>query len=244
MRTRPVETVNVIEVASVCNLSCVYCPCPKQMEWRDVGLMDMGTYNKALGLVQHFERKGTQGEVCLYMFGEPMLHPRVVDMVRDLRAVLPAYKSVLLSTNGYGMTASTARALHEAGVTVISLSDHEAPLAMRAIIELKKAGVPWRYWRGAIWEPNNYAGLVEWAPAEEVARYGCDWFIKGMVAVMSDGRVTTCCNDAGGWGVIGTVDDPPDTLEMRPFDLCRTCNQVLPPPWEHHQKPEKKEVPA
>ena len=48
-----------------------------------------------------------------------------------------------------------------------------------------------------------------------------------IVVEIEAGRITRCCLDAGGKGVMGTVWDEPGSLTTSPFELCGPCHQTV-----------------
>lgn len=64
-----------VEVSNYCNLSCEYCPYPKQ--YRKKGFMDKRTFETVIQLA----KKCNQNLLYLHNFGEPLLHPGLVQFV-------------------------------------------------------------------------------------------------------------------------------------------------------------------
>jgi len=221
-----VTTINTIETSSLCDLSCPYCPCKDQGKFRETGLMDMGTYAKVLRWVDHFTRLGTQLEINLSGVGEPLLHPLIVAMVRAARKSAPR-SPIYVVTNGVHVEEKIVQALFDAGLTRMSITDHVAPVTMKALNILKRLKVPYEYSRHAVTHPNNWGGIIDWTDAVDY-RFPCTWLDRGQVAILSDGRVTTCCTDAFALGVIGTVDDYVPDLIVKPFSVCPKCHHDIP----------------
>ncbi len=104
----PVPPSVQIEPTNRCNLRCVTCPgdrtsCPK-------GFMDMALFER---IVSEAADVGVQ-RIHLYLRGEPMLHPRIFDMVAFIKSKgLPVH----LTTNGTLLTPERSAALLASGVT-------------------------------------------------------------------------------------------------------------------------------
>lgn len=227
--TIPIKMVNVIELTSICNFKCSYCPAPIQAKYRKIGHMTDEVFDQVLKHVRHYVKEGTQEEICTFMFGEPTLHPKLPEMIDKLRYVVPLRNAIHLSTNGSMLTQKLLCELYDSGVTAISLSDHDAPTTKNAIIELRKfKKMAWKPWRGGIWNPNNFAGHVDWLKFEDQERTKCSWMYRSMAAVLSDGRVSACCFDAAAEGIIGSVYDAPGSWTTKPYSRCGTCHQDLP----------------
>lgn len=101
-----------IEVTNKCNLECKMCP-RKNME-REEGFMEFSLFKKIVD-----EAKGKIEFVELYLFGEPLLHPRIFDMIAYCR---DAAMRVGLSTNATVLTQPKSRALVESNVDLLILS--------------------------------------------------------------------------------------------------------------------------
>ena len=221
-----ITTINTIETSSICDNSCPYCPAKDQAKHRKVGFMDMDTFAAALEWVRIYSDRGTQRELNLFGVGEPTLNPNIVEMVRLARIVLPEHLPVHLNTNGNRFTEDLAWALKDAGITEIDVTGHDARATAKTIRILKKVGIPGRVSFDFALQPNNWANQVDWF--EPDYSYPCPWLGRGQVMVMSDGRVTRCCIDAFGKGILGHVLFNLDLLEISPFSLCANCHQTEP----------------
>lgn len=235
---RKLQAIKNLEISSVCNLACPYCPARLQDQHRDVGLMDDATFDRALYWLDRWVRAGTQRELNLFGVGEPLLHPKVVEFARRCREVMPLYLRLLMNTNGILLTEDVARALYDAGVDKIDITDHDAEVSMRAIRVLRKVTGQyrdsqdprsrWGYSRDGVVNPNNWGGLIDWVPSVEHPRVLCPWLAQGQVMVMSNGDVTRCCQDAFGRGILGTVHDDLDRIDHSPYVQCETCHEEVP----------------
>jgi len=215
-----------IELTNKCDNACVYCPQPAQEQnGRATGFMDKDTLESALEWVNQFALNGTQSEVYLSGMGESLLHPKVYDYIKLARASLPMRVKIKLNTNGNSMTFGVARMLKDCGIDGITISDHKAKSTAVSIIVLKEVGIPFSVSRGAVLEPHNWAGQVNWHKADYT--FPCTWQHNGMASVLYDGRISSCCIDAFGKGVIGHVDDAIDKVEQKPFSLCGACHHEI-----------------
>lgn len=66
-----------IEITNKCNLSCIMCPRP-HLE-RKIGDMEYSLFQKCINEISHFNPKPS---VLLTFIGEPLMHKKVLDMVR------------------------------------------------------------------------------------------------------------------------------------------------------------------
>jgi hypothetical protein len=222
-----INTINTIEVSSICDNSCSYCPAKDQAKYRKVGFMSEETFKQAIYLVNKLCRLGTQLELNLFGVGEPTLHPRLVDMVKYARDQLPFRQILHLNTNGNTLTLELAQALKAAGISKMDVTGHSHSSTARAVRILRRIGIPFNVSYDFALYPNNWAGQVDWFEPEYDAGK-CPWIGRGQVMVMSDGRVTTCCIDAFGKNCFGSVSDP-DILnrEVKPSHLCGRCHHTV-----------------
>jgi len=98
-----------IEVTNDCNLNCVMCPRNKMT--REVGCMDVGLYKEIIDqLIRIIGAKA----INLTMYGEPLIHPSIIEIVR--------YTPVNLFTNGILLDEAKSRELIEAKLRTIIFS--------------------------------------------------------------------------------------------------------------------------
>lgn len=103
-----------LEVNSRCNLDCAMCV---RQSWRDPqGMMSWDTFQSVVDGLRAFP---DLKRVYLGGFGEPLMHPRIVDMVAQLNAL---GVGVTLSTNGLLLKPDLAEALFLAGVDTVVVS--------------------------------------------------------------------------------------------------------------------------
>jgi radical SAM protein with 4Fe4S-binding SPASM domain len=102
-----------IEPTNVCNYACIMCPHYKLK--RKQGFMDFALYEE---VIRQALDAGVR-VVRLQMYGEPLAHPRIVDMVRHAKE---KGLKVDFTSNAGLMTEDKARALLEAGLDKITFS--------------------------------------------------------------------------------------------------------------------------
>jgi len=231
---RKVGCIKNLEVASICNLACPYCPASGQGEFREVGLMSDEIFERSMYWLNIFVAQGTQRELNLFGVGEPFLHPKYVEMVKRCRAIMPKYLQLRLNTNGLLATYELLYDVLAAGADAIDVTDHEAASATRTLhyFRMLKKEFPnatFGYSRDGIRNPNNWGGLVNWITWEpEHERSLCPWLAFGQVMIMSNGDVARCCQDAHSRGTLGTVWDNLREMDHTPFIQCNTCHEDVP----------------
>jgi len=220
---RPIESLHQIEITSRCNLRCVYCPSPNL--GRPKVDMSEDHFMRAMEWVSYLVKRGTQIELNLAGIGESTLHPDFVRFVAIARETVGPDIAVTLATNGITMTEELARKLAPSRPS-LWVSLHRPEKAGPAIQILKKHGLYIGSSSHPATEGNSWAGQVEWEDTQTFSS-ACQWIRNGFAMAMADGRVTSCCIDASGSGVIGHLDDAVPTVKTRPYNLCKTCHQHI-----------------
>lgn len=220
-----IRSITNVEVASICDNACEYCPAPQVKDHRYSGLMEGDTFMQAMKWVKHFTEQGTQGQLNLFGVGEPTLNHNLPEMVEIARESVPIFGHVRVNTNGNNMTAELASKLKLAGITDIHVTDHNAEVTLNAILILREAGVDYETNRDFVTGANNWAGQIEWTDRIDY-ELPCPWLGRGDAMVLADGSVTRCCLDAFGEGVLCNVWDDLTKVDMTPFALCESCHHT------------------
>lgn len=193
--------------------------------------MTVDTFARALEWCKHFERKGTQGELSLTGIGETLLHPEWRTLVKLAREALPT-SFICFSTNGLLLDDDACRHLAEHQVAVF-VSLHRPEKAGPAINAARRAGILVDTNASAATSSFDWAGLLadKWQVTAPVGN-ACAYLRDGWSVVLADGRVTTCCLDATGAGVVGHVDDKIGSLSIAPWGDekvgCEACHERVP----------------
>jgi hypothetical protein len=220
-----IRSIHQIEITSRCNLRCKYCVHPHMARAKTD--MDEDTYAASLRWAKKFVQHGTQNEINLAGIGESTMHPDFVRWVYLAREAVGSHCRVVLATNGLLMTDELARELAPAR-PMIWVSLHRPEKAGPAVEALKRVGLLAGISADPALAAMNWAGQVDWHVSVPERRK-CQWVRNGLAFVMSDGRVSTCCLDSDGSGVI---DQDIKTAKLehvstRPYRLCDTCDQEV-----------------
>jgi hypothetical protein len=230
---RPLRSIHQIEVTTFCNLRCRYCPSPKQEQLRGQKAMhmDIRIFERALDWAEALNerREDKRGELSLTGIGEALLHPEFVDFVALARKRLPA-NPLVFSTNGLLLTDELCAQLAPYRPRIY-VSLHRPEKAGPAIQAAKRYGLFEQANPAAALMAFNWAGQVDWFVSAPPSV--CEFLKSGWGVVLVDGRITTCCLDASGKGVVGHVDDPIESLTspgtgLRPYELCQACHMSQP----------------
>lgn len=233
----PLTSIHQIEMTSRCNLRCRYCVHPKMARAKID--MDEATFVRSLMWVSTFVRRGTQGELNLAGIGESTMHPEFVRYVHLAREALGWGRALVLATNGLLMTDELAQAIAPSKI-MVWVSLHRPEKAGPAVEALRRAGIL----AGVSADPSisaiDWAGQVQWHVSVPERRQ-CPWVKGGWCVVLADGRVSRCCFDGSGIGVLGTVHDDLPSVETSPYALCRTCDQDVGVPFPVAEQPKEEE---
>jgi hypothetical protein len=225
------RTLQQIEVTTRCQLHCTYCLQPRLTRPRqDISAAD---WTAALGWVEHFVKRGTQGELVLFGTGEPFLHPAFVEMATAARKVIGPDRRLLTTTNGLCVTADLVRRLQPLNVRVY-VSLHRPELAASAVFGFQEAGLLEGVSTDPVTGSNDWAGQVPWPnrlPRGE-DRPACPWQQLGWIFVGSDGVIYPCCYANGDAPKLARVTDGPHEVTMRDYAICERCWQRTPKPGE------------
>lgn len=220
MTALPIRAIHQIEMTSECNLRCRYCTHPKMP--RPKMHMTDEVYRKALDWVQFFQARHKHPELNLAGIGESTLHPEFVRNVFWAREAVGDGIALVLATNGLLMTDELAAAIAPAKPSVwVSL--HRPEKAGPAVEALKRAGILSGVSADPSLSATDWAGQVEWHVSAPKG-LPCPWVWHSMVMVMSDGRVSRCCYDSTGEGVIADVNDDLSKHVTGGWSLCATCH--------------------
>lgn len=226
-----------VETSSRCNRSCHYCPVA--VERRDDHLMEPELFRS---IVDQLAEMGFRGRFSPHFFGEPLLDPRLPELLAYTRARLPR-ASLVVYTNGDPLTPKKARELLDAGVDLF-LVTFEAGES-KAFAETRRALDRWtltrrfvvRHFEDDVPEPFNRGGTVLF-PGRERHHPACLLPASALV-VDAWGKVKLCANDYHGtveWGDLhrerlGDVWRKPEFVKLRAdllwgrFEkpVCRVC---------------------
>jgi radical SAM protein with 4Fe4S-binding SPASM domain len=105
-RTSISPSIFVIEPTNVCNFKCIMCPSDRISH---KGFMELSVFERIVAKIRPSAKT-----VLLYLAGESLLHPNIIEMIRLLKDRTEAY--VILSTNGSMLGEEMSRELVESGL--------------------------------------------------------------------------------------------------------------------------------
>ena len=214
-----------LELTNRCNLKCSFCPTADGRMERARGFMDDGLFRRAL------DGAGPLEFALLFQWGEPLLHPRFVELAREASA---RGIRTLVTTNGTLLDDRRIAGLLSAGLDRVTISvdgderTHEAvrgvPLAQtqaaieRLVRARDEAESPLCVDVSMVVAPETEAGVAAFHARFEGAvdrvqtiplltrgprRTRCREPWRGGLVVLQDGRCTVCCVDHEGTLTVG-----------------------------------------
>lgn len=118
------STLQSIEInpSEMCSRTCVFCPRSNPKLYKNVkNFIDLSTCEL---LAQQLIELNYTGRVGFVGFGEPLLHPQIIDCVRILSKTSAQWLE--LNTNGDFLTRELASGLAKAGCTHLSISLYDS----------------------------------------------------------------------------------------------------------------------
>lgn len=119
---RSAPFVVYLDPCGACNFKCSFCPCniAGERAAERHALMSWELFEKILADLEAF--RGKVRVINLYGFGEPLLNPRLPDMVKALKERRCCGGEVRVTTNGSLLTEEASRRLVSAGVDLVRVS--------------------------------------------------------------------------------------------------------------------------
>jgi organic radical activating enzyme len=226
-----------LEVTNHCNLHCDFCP--REVLTRPQGFLDpIATLSRVIGHIQ-----SNPGRVHLTGFGEPLLHPEIVKIVRALAS---AGLDTVITTNGTLATNVLLAELADAGLKQFYLSfswpvhstegldrflDFRHMTTVVIVDSLISVGrVSQRIARDYgyvvnLFDAHNRGGNIEnVSQLPELNRLGkrCRVF-EEIEFIAWNGDILPCCNDLAGYA-LGQVGTSVDHTTLARWPMCERCS--------------------
>jgi radical SAM protein with 4Fe4S-binding SPASM domain len=178
------------------------------------------TLGLAYRIAAEVAREGLKSRISFSGFGEPLLHPRFIEILGLMRARLPS-NTIEMNTSGDRLSAAKIRELYDTGLTYLYVNLYDGPGQQSHFKAMfAAAGAEANRWRLRPHWPdatsdfgltlNNRSGMVN-SPAirlgslSEPLRMRCHYPFYKML-VDWNGDVLFCSNDWGREVVIGNVE--------------------------------------
>ncbi len=210
-------------------MRCSYCPNPHGLGYGK-GNMSMETWQRVLYWTERLKHNQPRKEpvTWLHGIGEPLLNPHLVEMVRSMSPIT----KVGFSTNGKILDEELAVALGDAGLTILTISTHDLEAAFAAQEACRCVDAPYLVVFQALFD-DDWAGQVQGVDVPHLKQFATDYYCAhlelGGVQVNWRGDIITCCVDAQGDPVLGSVyDDDIMGIDIEPISLCKSCRSYRP----------------
>ena len=229
----PVTSLHQLELSSRCSLTCSYCISPN-LE-RPKREMSLDHFKAALEHVRYYVAQGTQQELNLAGIGESTEHTHFIEFLRLAREAVGWGVNIIFATNGLSVSGGKSNGLKgeelvQAMVPYkpsVYVSMHKPERARVACEIYAKHGLLQGVSQDPVLNSMDWGGKVPQQGLKQSYVSPCVWTRQGWSMAMADGRVTACCFDGSGGGVVGHVSDAVGSLKTKPWGLCATCHQEI-----------------
>lgn len=244
------QSISSVDITTIdlCNRACVFCPRhdPKVYPNRNLRM----TADGAAIIARKLKDIDYSGTIAISGFGENLLNPEIVDIVKQLKSNNPN-AHVECNTNGDPLTTAKVHDLLAAGLDCLNINLYDGPEQINHFEKILKGIDSERYKYRAHYNPddygiifNNRSGMISWMEdetgnLEEVKNSPCYYPFYKMY-VDWNGDVLFCANDWGRVRVVGnlmqqSVEEVWMSKEMmkvrarlakgnRNMKPCNTCN--------------------
>ena len=211
--TDVLKSISSIDITTtdLCNRTCVFCPRhdPKVYPNRNLRM----TKDGAEIISKRISELDYSGTIAISGFGENLLNPEIVDIVRVLREYNPK-AHIECNTNGDPLTSELASRLVEAGLTCLNVNLYDSEEQVDKFKEMLKDISDDKFKLRAHWKSddygiiyNNRSGVIKWLKRDDltdVKNKPCYYpFYK--LFIDWNGDVLFCANDWGRVRVVGNL---------------------------------------
>ena len=213
---KPLDSILTIEVntTELCNRTCVFCPRhdPTVFPNRNLHL----TVKGARTIAEELGENQFSGKISFSGFGENLLNPNFVDIIKEFRFNLPM-ATIECNTNGDKLTEDYVERLYRAGLDLLYINLYDGIEQMAKFEEMLKNVRDDMYKFRMHWGDfekhglilNNRSGVIDWVGIEEtdiksLQGKPCHYPFYKMF-VDWNGDVLFCSNDWGREHVVGNL---------------------------------------
>ena len=213
---KPLDSILTIEVntTELCNRTCVFCPRhdPTVFPNRNLHL----TVKGARTIAEELGENQYTGKISFSGFGENLLNPNFVDIIKEFRFNLPM-ATIECNTNGDKLTEDYVERLYRAGLDLLYINLYDGIEQMTKFEEMLKNVRDDMYKFRMHWGDfekhglilNNRSGVIDWVGIEEtdiksLQGKPCHYPFYKMF-VDWNGDVLFCSNDWGREHVVGNL---------------------------------------
>lgn len=106
----------VVEISTKCNFSCNFCPLQSSEYKNNSNFMPFSIFKNLESLLPYLDSLVISG------FGEPLLNPQLIDIVKFAKKGLPENSKLAIQTNGMLLTEDNAKKLIHSGINKFCIS--------------------------------------------------------------------------------------------------------------------------
>lgn len=193
----PLFSQVLLETRTDCNRKCKFCP--QAHFTRTFKSMDWNVFTKIIDDLAEME---FSGRVALYMTNEPLIEPRLLEMIKYARSK-SARTFIDITTNGKKISSKLLDELFLAGLDNININDYRrdretSPAKISKSIEKTirdfKSNPKVTYIKRNTEEVlSNYAGTIKDCNRKLLSEF-CNYPFRKL-AISAEGNIILCCND-------------------------------------------------
>lgn len=200
-----------ITTTDLCNRTCVFCPRhdPKVYPNRNLRM----TLDGAELIAKKIATLDYAGTIAISGFGENLLNPEIVEIVRVMRQHNPK-AHIECNTNGDPLTGKLAQQLVEAGLTCLNVNLYDGEEQVEKFTKMLEVIPDDKFKLRAHWKSddfgiiyNNRSGVIKWLKRDDltdVKNKPCYYPFYKMF-IDWNGDVLFCANDWGRVRVVGNL---------------------------------------
>ncbi|MBL7764624.1 MAG: SPASM domain-containing protein [Chitinophagaceae bacterium] len=193
----PMFTQVLLETRTDCNRKCKFCP---QAHFsRPLRSMDWNVFTKVIDDLAEME---FSGRVALYMTNEPLIEPRLIEMIKYAR-IKSARFFIDITTNGKNLSSKLLDELFLQGLDNININDYRSDRKSspdkisksleKTIRDFKSNPKVTYNKRSTVEVLSNYAGIIKDNNRELLSKF-CNYPFRKL-AISAEGNIILCCND-------------------------------------------------
>ena len=193
----PMFSQVLLETRTDCNRKCKFCP---QAHFsRPSKSMDWNVFTKVIDELAEME---FSGRVALYMTNEPLIEPRLMEMVKYAR-IKSARFFIDITTNGKNLSSKLLDELFLQGLDNININDYRSDRKSspdkisksleKTIRDFKSNPKVTYNKRSTVEVLSNYAGTIKDSKRKLLSKF-CNYPFRKL-AISAEGNIILCCND-------------------------------------------------
>lgn len=193
----PMFSQVLLETRTDCNRKCKFCP---QAHFsRPLKSMDWNVFTK---VIDELAEMKFSGRVALYMTNEPLIEPRLMEMIKYARSKSARF-FIDITTNGKNLSSKLLDEFFLSGLDNVNINDYRSDRetspdriskSLEKIICDFKSNPKVTYNKRSTEEVlSNYAGTIKDSNRKLLSEF-CNYPFR-KIAISAEGNIILCCND-------------------------------------------------